>query len=448
MLCAAEALFLLSPEQTSCRSAVASRLQRRSLVTRVETSAIVLALALLGATAGSVRAQTASAPEAEEKALFDEPRLVEKGAQLAEKYTAEREQKDGFFVETGNMITGSGWISVGPGYRMHLFGRRAVASASAAVSWRLYNMARGSLDVESDEKRPFSYGIGAMYQDALQVNFFGIGNDTTEAMRSGYRLQTFDVDGHGAWTRGAFALQGRVGWLPRVDIRSMAGRMPAYPDTIDVFDESTAPGIIVPTSFAHADLSATWDGRDRPGRPTRGGLYTASIARYNDLQRDRYTFALAQFEAAQYVPLVGSTWVAALHAWTALTRTPDQNAVPFYLMPNTGGKSTIRGFPDYRFYGPQMLTLSAESRVAVFAHVDVAIFVDAGRVADRVDALGLSGLQTAVGAGVRFHTRENTVARLDVANSSNGWFVIFKLTEPFKRKTFSGNLAPTVPFVP
>jgi outer membrane translocation and assembly module TamA len=91
---------------------------------------------------------------------------------------------------------------------------------------------------------------------------------------------------------------------------------------------------------------------------------------------------------------------------------------------------------------------SAESRWGLFEHVDAALFVDTGRVADRIADLGASGLHSSVGAGVRFHTTRATLARLDVAHSTEGWHVVFRLTEPFKRKTFSDNLAPAVPFVP
>jgi hypothetical protein len=48
------------------------------------------------------------------------------------------EPKNGFYPELGNMITGSGWISAGPGYRDHLFDGQAVVNVSAAISWNVY----------------------------------------------------------------------------------------------------------------------------------------------------------------------------------------------------------------------------------------------------------------------------------------------------------------------
>src|SRR5438067_96867 len=55
--------------------------------------------------------------------------------------------KDGFYPELGNMITGSGWISAGPGYRHHLFDGRALVTASGAVSWKVYKMAQARFEL-------------------------------------------------------------------------------------------------------------------------------------------------------------------------------------------------------------------------------------------------------------------------------------------------------------
>lgn len=381
--------------------------------------------------------------------LFKEPKAISRAAAFAEKRMGgDGSPDEGFFVETGQMITGSGWISAGPGYRRRVLGDRALFSTSAALSWRLYSMARVSLDVPRTDRSRVSYGVGVMYQDALQVNYFGLGNDSDRDARSGYRLRSFDTDAHASFTRGSVALQARAGWMPSIAVRPMAGWGRQFPDTDSLFTEDTAPGLAAQPSFVHADVGVTLDVRNQPSRPTRGGVYTATLTRYSDLDTGINSFNLTQVDATQYVPLLGSRWVAALRGWGAFTQAGSDQQVPFYLMPNVGGRSTIRGFMDYRFHGPQMIVFGAESRWALFDHVDTALFVDAGRVADRVADLRLSGLHTSIGAGIRFHTDRASLARLDVARSPEGWRLTFKLTEPFRRKTFSGNLSPTIPFVP
>lgn len=435
-------------QQTPCRSICGVALAPRVPMLRRISVVLIVMLCWMSP---PIVAQSAAGAAREGQGIFHEPKPLAKAAAQAERFTREREYKDGFFVETGNMITGSGWVSAGPGYRHRVFGRRAVLSTSAAVSWRLYTMARVSIDTPRDRKSPWSFGTTTFYQDALQVNFFGVGNDSHVEDRSGYRLQSFDVDGHAAYTRGRVTLQARAGWMPTIAVRAMAGRVPGnYPNTEDLFTDATAPGLSSQPAFLHADASATFDTRNRPGFARSGGTYSATVAQYADRDGGRFSFQSFQLEALQYLPVLKERWTLALRAWGAFTNNNASagQVVPFYLMPSTGGRSTVRGFRDYRFHGPQMELFSAESRWAIFEHLDAALFVDAGRVADRVADLGFSGLKPSVGAGVRFHTSSDTVARLEVARSQEGWMLIFKTNEPFTRKTFSGNRTPVVPFVP
>jgi len=50
----------------------------------------------------------------------------------------------------------------------------------------------------------------------------------------------------------------------------------------------------------------------------------------------------------------------------------------------------------------------------------MALFADAGKVADRFADLDVSGLKTAYGVGVSFHTPSSTVMRVDLARTREG----------------------------
>src|SRR5262245_9640050 len=79
--------------------------------------------------------------------LLDEPSFITKGVNLFDRRASRsRGPKDGFYIELGNMITGAGWISAGPGYRKLVLNENAIVSASGAVSVRLYRMAQGSIE--------------------------------------------------------------------------------------------------------------------------------------------------------------------------------------------------------------------------------------------------------------------------------------------------------------
>jgi outer membrane protein assembly factor BamA len=153
-------------------------------------------------------------------------------------------------------------------------------------------------------------------------------------------------------------------------------------------------------------------------------------------------------EASQFVPLFGGRWVLALHAWEVFSDASSGNLVPFYLTPSLGGQNTLRGYRDYRFHDNNMQSFNAESRLALFTHVDAAVFVDAGKVAPRAGDLDFKDLRTSYGAGLRVHNATSTLARFDVGHSIEGWRLFFKLTDPFKRSTSAAGRPVVVPFVP
>ena len=383
--------------------------------------------------------------------LFTEPQSMTKGANLLDRRVAAgsvENPSDGFFVDFSNMITGAGWISAGPGYRQHLLHGRAIFTTSAALSWRLYRMAQARVEMPALAHGHGSAGVQALYRDNLQVNYFGIGNGTLFSDRTGFRLKTGDVSAYGAWKSGPVRATARVGWLGYADVSRMSGWGIDYPDTEQVFTEASAPGLTSQPGFLHADASVTADFRDEIADPSRGGLYRASVTRYVDSNTGRFTFNLYELDAAQYVTLVPRTIVLAGHAWTALTTVDNGREVPFYLMPSLGGRNTLRGFDDFRFYDRNMETFSVEARVRLYAHLDGAVFIDSGEVAPRPGALGFSDLHSSVGVGIRFRSRDVTFGRLDVARGPEGWHFVLMTREPFKRKTFDGRIPSVAPFVP
>jgi len=110
--------------------------------------------------------------------------------------------------------------------------------------------------------------------------------------------------------------------------------------------------------------------------------------------------------------------------------TADGKLVPAYLRPSLGSGDTVRSFSNYRFIDNDLLLVNVETRVAIFAHVDGAVFVDAGNVAPRFGDLNLD--HRSYGGGLRIHTRRITFGRFDVAHGSEGWQVVARWTDPFQ----------------
>jgi len=76
---------------------------------------------------------------------------------------------------------------------------------------------------------------------------------------------------------------------------------------------------------------------------------------------------------------------------------------------------------------------------------DAVVFGDAGSVAANWRDLDLD--KRSYGAGLRFHTRRDTILRADVAHGREGWRVMFSLNEPLSLSRTERRTAP-FPFVP
>ncbi len=123
------------------------------------------------------------------------------------------ELREGWYPEMSGMIPGSG-LSIGPGYRQHLFGDHLIVDASAAVSSNGSRMMQSQLIWPKLADDRLLIGSQVTYQDFTQVNFFGVGNATQKGDQTDYRLR--DVDAIGFATVRAtpwLSLTGRFGAL-------------------------------------------------------------------------------------------------------------------------------------------------------------------------------------------------------------------------------------------
>jgi len=354
-------------------------------------------------------------------------------------------QRDGFYPEFRNMVTGAGWISAGPGYRTQLFGGRAFVDGSAAISWRAYKMAQARFEVTDLAAHHLTLGSQIRWHDLTQVNYFGTGEHSVEGAKSQYRFKDTDVVGYGIYqANGWLAIRGTIAWLQQPTLSSPTGPFRSdRPDARLTFSQD--PGMASQPSFLHGSASVAVDTRDYPGHPTTGGMYRAGVAAYSDRDGGPFTFRTYDAEGLQFVPLKGDSWILALHGWGVFSETSSGDVVPFYFLPSLGGQNTLRGYDDYRFHDRNMLLASAESRWALFRDLDAVAFFDAGNVASRPGDLNLN--KTSWGGGLRVHTRTSTLARLDVGHSREGWQVLFKVDDPFRLSRASHRTAD-VPFVP
>jgi hypothetical protein len=396
-------------------------------------------------------AQATTSPPAPSPAatgLFTQPRLLTNAVQLfSGQFGDTGQKKNGWYVELSNMITGSGFVSVGPGYRRYLFNKQAFIDGSAAVSWHLYNMAQMRFEAPDIANHHLTLGTQGMWQNPTQINYWGIGPDTNDADQSQYQLRSFDVVSYAAFRPNDWlTFSGELGYLFRPHVLNAGGTFkPNFPDTQQAFPND--PGVSLPfqPNFLHSETSAYTDTRDYRGHPTRGSLYRAALTTYSDRGTGVFSFNQYEAEGLQFIRLNGRQWILALHGWLLWTGIPTGNQIPFYLLPSLGGQNTLRGYSNYRFHDNNLVLAQAESRWALFTNVDGAVFVDAGNVAPVFSNLNFD--QWDVGAGLRLHTQRTTWARLDVAHGLEGWQVVFRTSDPLRLGRLYRRIA-AIPFVP
>ena len=330
-----------------------------------------------------------------------------------------------WYVTFGNLMPSSG-LAPGAGYR-GVLGDVARFNVRGAWSVRNYTLAQGVVEIPFADERIAVAGH-ARWRDGTQLPFYGLGEGSSEDLRTSYGLQTVDFGG-GVTMRP----------LPWLSIRGGASGMlfetdsgkGSRPSIETVFGPSTAPGLSASPDYLRAEATAAIDWRESEGYTRRGGYYAVTFHRYDDRSDDLYTFNEVEADVRQFIPLLNEHWVIALRGQVRTTDLDSGQQVPYFLLPGLGGSTTLRGYPDGRFRDRHALLLSGEYRWIPGRILDMALFVDAGKVAARRGDLDLEDLRTSYGIGARFHAPAATVLRTEAAHGREGFRFHFAFGKSF-----------------
>ncbi len=343
----------------------------------------------------------------------------------------------GFHYTTGGFPAGAGW-GYGLGFTQNAIGHRYEGAklanridfdAAAAYSTRSYYRIGTSVLLQNIAGSPLSIGVAAEGIEFPEEDFFGLGPGSSESARSDYLLRSLH-GGADIWLEPVRGLRlgGGAHYLsPSIG----SGQDPRYPTVENVFDSREIPGWQVQPDFFRYDGYVDFDFRDKPMYPRSGGYYGARFSNYRDRDFNRYDFRQWTFDGSQYIQLPNQYRVLALRANVVMSDSDTGFEVPFYYMPDLGGAIRLRGFREYRFRDENALLLSAEYRWEAWWAMDMALFVDAGKVARRKADIDFKDLEYGYGFGLRFHSSKALVARLDFAFSKERFIPLLRFEHVF-----------------
>ena len=216
------------------------------------------------------------------------------------------------------------------------------------------------------------------------------------------------------------------------NVHTGPGKRSGVPSTDEIFDQDSAPGLGEDTYYGGFGGFMFIDYLDSQTGPRSGGLYGYRVRQFTDLDLEKFSFRQIDFELHQYIPYFNKTRVIALRALANLTFENSGNTIPFYAQPKLGGNNSLRGFQRYRFYDKHALVLTAEHRWHAFSGLDMALFVDAGKVASRKADLDFTNLEVSYGFGFRFKLNEAYFMRIELAGSVEGFRFLWTFSDIFK----------------
>jgi hypothetical protein len=382
-------------------------------------------------TASSVAAQQSRAEQiAAEQAAKSKrlaPNVPSRGERLLEFF-------EDYFTDPNMVYVTFGGIYPSGGFAPGLAWRRAAGHArfniGGAYSLRNYKLAHGSVRFPELADNKLEIDLRGRWVDATQVPFYGLGNETIKDDRVNYGLRMTHVGGSLTFKpTGWFRIGGGSSYRIQED-REGAGTGRRGPSIETVHSAFSAPGLFNKITYTQSTGIAAIDYRESPGYSRRGGLYSVELNDFRDGD-DLFSFRRYDVELAQLIPVLKEHWVFGVRALMQTTDADADQAIPYHLLPSLGGKSSHRGYADFRFQDKHSLLLTAEYRWLPSRIIDMAIFVDSGKVAPRRGDLDFNDLKTAYGIGVRFHGPTFTPLRIDVARGDEGFRIHFTGGVPF-----------------
>ena len=287
--------------------------------------------------------------------------------------------------------------------------------------------------------RRWSVNLSAIYDRDGTPRFYGIGNNSVASNQTNF-------------TEEEELLQAQVGlnlthaWQLQYTLRTGAldvlpGTLPLIPSIYTLFPN--VQGLHTTKELLHR-VAIVYDTRDDITVPTRGMEWVAygGLASRAGILNDSL-YSETGVDGRVFWP-VGRNTILATH--TALRYMPQAQHAPFWALSTLGGSESLiggtqplRGYGAGRFYDRNAFSGTVELRqkigsIAIAStrlNLEVAPFVDVGRVFSQTGTLPFSALHKVVGVGFRGVAPPFVVGYVDIGYGSEGAAVFSGIGYPF-----------------
>jgi len=214
-----------------------------------------------------------------------------------------------------------------------------------------------------------------------------------------------------------------------------------------------APGFQTNTKIFSFGVFGEWDKRDNERGLTKGfyvyGRFSSADGleyKNNPVFQD-YGWLKTELDGRAYIPILSDRTSLAIRAFSEIVSLKGGSQIPFYDMSFLGGRSYLRGFKNFRFFGNNCLLFSGEFRQTIWQRsdqqgLDINFFADVGQVwgdnRSQTDPAVIqnkhfsgSNWRTGSGGGITFRVSKNFAARVDLGHSNERNLVYFSFSRGF-----------------
>jgi hypothetical protein len=341
-------------------------------------------------------------------------------------------------IALGNGTQGDG---SGMGVELGLLGRLGTHQrgtelrATGAITVLDYRRYRALLRFPGILSQGSDLQFWVTHQDRPNDNFYGFGAGAPRSGRTRYKLTSLTTGTSLTYQAGPAALTGTLDYTDY-----SVGLGSAGISTLQAFAPIFLPGVSGPEVF-RTGITLSYP---RPpdsfyrGRTGEGGV-AASIDAYWSASNRDHIFNRYKLTLYQTIPVLWGDRVLALRAEGVISDARSGKQVPFYLMPELGGSSNLRGWPTHRFRDRDMILFTTEYRYPLWnvglstgSALEAVWFADTGMVYRNLERdFSFDSLATNYGFGLRIRNYLGLIMRFNLARSSEATVFSFKAGKEF-----------------